>query len=62
MIDGGQTMEVRFTVEDEGAFYQPWSGMRRYRRVEQDAIEKICAEGNSFFFGDAMPTATRPDF
>jgi hypothetical protein len=62
MIDGGQMMEVRFTVEDEGAFYEPWTGMRRYRRVEQEANEKICAEGNTFFFGDKMPTATRPDF
>jgi hypothetical protein len=36
--------------------------MRRYRRVEQEAYEKICAEGNTFFFGDAMPQAARPDF
>jgi hypothetical protein len=62
MIDGGQMMEVVFTVEDEGAFREPWKGMRRYRRVEQEAYEKICAEGNTFFFGDAMPSATRPDF
>jgi hypothetical protein len=55
-------MEVVFTVEDEGAFREPWKGMRRYRRVEQEAYEKICAEGNTFFFGDAMPSATRPDF
>ena len=62
MIDDGKMMEVRFTVEDEGAFYQPWTGMRRYRRAEQEAYEKICAEGNTFFFGDKMPTAARPDF
>ena len=62
MIDGGQMMEVVFTVEDEGAFHQPWKGMRRYRRVEQEGYEKICAEGNTFFFGDKMPVAARPDF
>jgi hypothetical protein len=61
-IDDGKMMEVRFVVEDEGAFYEPWSGMRRYRHVEQEADEKICAEGNTVFFGDAMPTARRPDF
>jgi hypothetical protein len=62
MIDGGQMMEVVFTVEDEGAFYQPWTGKRRYRRAAQEAYEKICAEGNTFFFGDQMPAAKTPDF
>src|SRR6266481_1058931 len=28
LIDGGNTLEVAFTVDDPGAFYQPWSGTR----------------------------------
>jgi hypothetical protein len=34
MTDGGKMMEATFTVEDPDTFYQPWSGMRRYRRAE----------------------------
>ena len=33
LIDGGNTLEVAFTVEDPGAFYQPWSGTRNRHRV-----------------------------
>ena len=62
MVDGGQAMEVVFTVEDEGAFYQPWKGMRRYRRVEQEDYEKICAENNAHLFNFQIPEAERPDF
>src|ERR1700684_3587048 len=36
IIDGGKMMEVTFPVEDPDAFYEPWSGKRRYRRVEQE--------------------------
>ena len=39
IIDGGQMMEVTFTVDDPDAFHQPWSAMRRYRRA-QNAAEK----------------------
>jgi hypothetical protein len=28
MVDGGEGMEVVFTVEDPDAFYQPWTGTR----------------------------------
>jgi hypothetical protein len=60
--DGGKAMEVIFTVEDPDAFYEPWSGMRRYRRVTQDAYEKICAEGNTNLFDYRMPVSVKPDF
>src|SRR5271168_3693928 len=33
LIDGGNTLEVAFTVDDPGAFYQPWSGTRNRHRV-----------------------------
>jgi hypothetical protein len=62
MFNNGQNMEVVFTVEDPDAFYEPWSGMRRYRRVVQTGYEKICAEGNTNLFDYHMPTAARPDF
>jgi hypothetical protein len=62
MVDGGKAMEVIFTVDDPDAFYEPWTAMRRYRRVEQEPYEKICAENNTNLFDYHMPTAERPDF
>jgi hypothetical protein len=34
IVDVGKMIEVTFTVEDPGAFDQPWSGMRRFRRED----------------------------
>jgi hypothetical protein len=62
MIDDGKAMEVIFTVEDPDAFYQPWSGKRRYRRVEEQMIEDICAENNQHLFDYHIPVANKPDF
>jgi hypothetical protein len=62
MFDGGQRMEVIFTVDDPDAFYEPWIGMRRYRRVQQTGYEKICAEGNRHLFDWPMPKTEKPDF
>jgi hypothetical protein len=62
LIEGGRMMQVIFTVDDPEAFHQPWTGMRRYRRVKQDAFEKICAENNTHIFDYNMPEAARPDF
>ena len=62
MVDGGKTMEAVFTADDPGAFYRPWTAMRRYRRVQQGFIEKICAENNTHLFDYHMPTADKPDF
>jgi hypothetical protein len=62
LVDGGKGMQVIFTVEDPDAFYEPWSGMRRYRRVEQEGYEKICAEGNRHLFNWTMPMAEKTDF
>ena len=55
-------MEVIFTVDDPDAFYEPWSGMRHYRRVQQEFLEKICAENNTHLFDYHMPVADKPDF
>jgi hypothetical protein len=62
MVDGGKAMEVIFTVEDPDAFYEPWTGMRRYRRVQQEPYEKICAENNTNLFDYHMPMAEKSDF
>jgi hypothetical protein len=62
MTDGGKGMQVIFMVEDPDTYYEPWTGMRRYRRVEQEGYEKICAEGNRHLFNWKMPTAETADF
>jgi hypothetical protein len=62
MIDGGKMLQVIFTVDDPDAFYEPWSGMRRYRRVTQEPSEKICAENNTNLFDYHIPVADKPDF
>jgi hypothetical protein len=55
-------MQVTFTVEDPDAFNAPWTGMRRYRRVQQEAPEEICAENNQHLFDYHIPVANKPDF
>jgi hypothetical protein len=62
MADGGEAMEATFTVEDPDAFYEPWSGMRRYRRVQQELAEEVCAENNQALFDYHIPIAKAPDF
>jgi hypothetical protein len=36
--------------------------MRRYRRVQQEVPEEICAEGNRHLFDYHIPVASKPDF
>jgi hypothetical protein len=62
LIEGGKMLQAIFTVEDPDAFYEPWSGMRRYRRVTQEPYEKICAENNTNLFDYHIPMAEKPDF
>jgi hypothetical protein len=74
LIDGGNTLEVAFTVEDPGAFYQPWSGTRnRHRAVRPDFFvnasmlpeEFTCPESNEDYFNiglEPIPTAEKRDF
>src|SRR5262249_44408696 len=61
LVDGGKGMEVVFTVEDPGAFYKPWTGMRRYRRADYQPEEIVCAEGNFLLFDYGVPKADKPD-
>ena len=62
VIDGGKTMEAVFTVDDPGSFYRPWTARRRYRRIDQDFNEKICAENNTNIFDYHIPVASKSDF
>ena len=36
--------------------------MRRFRRVEREFGEQICAEGNRNLFDYKIPVANKPDF
>jgi len=62
MVDDRRAMEVTFTVEDPDTYYEPWTGMRRYRRVTQQFMEDICAENNQHLFDYKIPVADNPDF
>jgi hypothetical protein len=62
MVNNRQAMEVTFTVEDPDSFNEPWTGTRRYRRVQQQFIEDICAENNQHLFDYKFPIAAKPDF
>jgi hypothetical protein len=62
IVDDGKMMEATFTVDDPDALYQPWTGMRRYRRAQREITENICAENNQHLFDYHIPTASKPDF
>jgi hypothetical protein len=62
LIDNGQRLEARFTVDDPDTYFQPWSGIRRYRRVQQPMVEEVCAENNAHLFDYHIPIAEKPDF
>ncbi len=65
--DKGKGLEVKFRVEDPGAFTMPWSGMAIYRpNRENQMYEVVCAE-NPREFEDAptfhgIPEANAPPF
>jgi len=63
----GKGLELQFTVEDEGVFTMPWSGIVTYRRAlsGQGGSEFVCAENPRGFFAGkdpAVPRADKPDF
>ncbi len=55
-------LEVKFTVEDPDTYYEPWTAMRRFRRVQQPYLEEVCAENNFHLFDYHIPKAEKPDF
>jgi hypothetical protein len=62
IVDDGKAMEAAVTVDDPDTYYQPWSGTRRYRRVNQQYVEDICAENNQHLFDYKIPIASKADF
>jgi len=62
----GKHLQLRFTVEDEGAFTVPWSATITYRRGIEEWKENVCAENTQEQAlagrGDAVPNANKPDF
>jgi hypothetical protein len=62
MTDGGKTMEVNVRVEDPDAFNEPWSAIKRYRRVTEPFTEEVCAENNQHLFDYHIPVAQKVDF
>jgi hypothetical protein len=65
MINGGQQIEVSFTVEDPRTFNMPWAGLMRYRRDNQGPMEEfVCAENHRPMGREAysIPEDTTPDF
>jgi len=62
IVDDGKAMEATVTVDDPDTYYQPWSGTRRYRRVNQEYAEDICAENNQHVFDYKIPIASKADF
>jgi hypothetical protein len=68
ITDGGSGLQATVTVDDPGAFKQPWSGIVRWEKVERPIAEWACAENNlgyEQFFAlkeYPMPIASKPDF
>ena len=61
----GKVLQLRFTVEDPGAFTMPWSSMITYRRTFGEWTELICAENTHEYFAETsskVPTADKSDF
>jgi len=61
LVNDRQALEATVTVDDPDTYYEPWSGVRRYRRVAQPYVEDVCAENNQHF-DYKIPVASRPDF
>ena len=53
-------MNIR--VEDANTYYEPWSGIQHYDRVERPMTEQVCAKNNQHLFDYQIPVAAKPDF
>jgi len=56
----GKVLQLQFTVEDEGVFTVPWSGIVIYRRSSDEWPEHVCAENPGRSPG--TPIAAKADF
>ena len=58
-------LQVRFTIEDQGAFTTPWTATMIYLRDRNEWPEIVCAENRFAFHNHAgadLPHADKPDF
>jgi hypothetical protein len=62
LVDDGKTLQVTFRVEDPDTFYEPWSAINNFRRVQMPMHEEACAENNQHLFDYHIPVASKPDF
>ena len=62
LVDDGKTLQVTFRVEDPDTFYEPWSAINNFRRVQMPMHEEACAENNEHLFDYHIPVAGKPDF
>jgi hypothetical protein len=62
LAEDGKILEAQFTVTDPDTYYEPWSAFRRFRRVQQDYVEEVCAENNQHLFDYKIPVANKADF
>jgi hypothetical protein len=66
LVDYGTRLQVSFTVEDPGAFNEPWSAVVRHQhaRMPVTLVEEPCAENNVGHQGNffQVPVATKTDF
>jgi len=62
----GKMLDVSFTADDPGTFYQPWGARKpRYHVAGHFWDEEVCASNNDDKFGlgfEPVPTATKIDF
>jgi hypothetical protein len=57
----GNILEVSIRAEDPDTYYEPWSAIQRFRRVQQQMREEVCAENNQHLFDYGTPVANKPD-
>jgi len=62
LIDDGKTLQVTFQVDDPNTFYEPWSAINNFKRIQMPMHEEACAENNQHLFDYHMPVAGKPDF
>ena len=60
LIDGGNTLEVAFTVDDPGTFYQPWSGTRNRHRVTRNTQPNSTARNRMTIITTSALNRSRP--
>jgi hypothetical protein len=61
----GKALQLEFTVEDDGVFTTPWTGVVTYRRGFGDWPEFVCSENiQEYYYGKTseVPHANKSDF